>query len=520
MATATHSPAYRVLHRLALMGALAIPLVAGCSSTLAIDDPEWDGNLDDETGTSDGGTGQEGGDGDGDEGGTGPGGPLVVPECDPDSQTMLGLDPVDANAEVSPALARAAILAGDGSLAQVPIARNEFLNYYELDYAASQPGELALAAGLYLPDYVEPTDWVLQVGVNGPLLAADARAPANFSLLLDASSASTPAELDVIKASAEALVASLRPGDRISLVALGQQYPTLLEGYEVEAADDPYLLDTIAALEPAGQPDLALALETAYTLAEAGFAEEWINRVVYIGTDLEGIEVVPKDVVMSHAGMPGEVGIHLVGAGVGEPGNYDGSLVQELTSVGHGTSLFVGDVQEGWRAFHERFMSTMAVAARDVSVRVELPPGFRPAGADEAADAKAPWAEPVPADLRANRPLVFHEALESCAADDLDATSRLTVHVRWNDPLDFSPHEATSELSFQEAMQSAPSRMLEGRAIVAYADALAAWQTAADEAEQAAAVAAALAVVEQALEATPDDPDLLEIEQLLTLLAE
>jgi Ca-activated chloride channel family protein len=164
-------------------------------------------------------------------------------------------------------------------------------------------------------------------------------------------------------------------------------------------------------------------------------------------------------------------------------------------------------------------MSTMAVAARDVSVRVELPPGFRPAGADEAADAPSPWAEPVTADLPADRPIVFHEALHSCAADSLDATSFLKVHVAWNGALDLAPHDTSLELDFAQAMQSAPARMQKGRAIVAYADALAAWQAAEDEVGEQAAIADAVSTVEEALAASPDDEDLQEIAQLLELLA-
>jgi Ca-activated chloride channel family protein len=513
MALVPDNFALRAMARASAFG-LLVALAAGCSSTLTLDGEEWDGNLDDDTG---GEEGETGGEDDGSE--MDPEGPLVVPECNPEQDTVIGFDPVDANAEVSPALARAAILAGDGSLADVPIARHEFLNYYQLAYAPALPGELAIAAELYLPDYLEPTDWVLQVGVNGPESMADARPPANLALVLDASSFGSEKELDLTKASAEALIGSLHKGDRLSVIQLGQELPALIEAYEVEGMDDPYLLDLIDGLEPGGDPDLALALETAYGLAEAGYAEEWINRVVYIGSDLDGLEVIPKDIVKSHAGMPGEVGIHLVGAGVGEPGAYDGSLVQELTAVGHGTSLFVGDAQEGWRAFHERFMSTMAVAARDVSVRVELPPGFRPAGADEAAEAVSPWSDPVPADLPAGRAIVFHEALESCAPDSLDATSPLTVQVSWRDAADLAPRETSVELDFGQAMQAAPSRMLAGRAIVAYADALAAWQAAEDEAEKQAAIAEAMPVIEKALDALPEDEQLQEISELLALLA-
>ncbi len=516
MVSVRHNPSSIRRSSVGVLLALSLPLLfaAGCSTTLGAD--AWGGTGLDDSNDEDDDTGATTDDeDDGDDTG---GNVVLVPECDPSALTKMQLDPHDTNALVSPAQARVAIESGDGSLADVEIEPREFLNYYDFDYPNAAPGELTIEAELFLPDLDPSGEWVLQIGVNGPASAAPTRPPANLSLVLDTSTSMDEAGLELLKSSAEALVASLRAGDRVAIVEIGQDPAVTVESYEVETADDPTLLDVIADLELGGAPDLEAALGLAYEQALVGFETKWLNRVVYIGSDLDGIEVVPTEIVMSHAGMPGEEGIHLVGAGVGEPGEYDGSLIDELTTVGRGTSLFVGDAQEGWRAFNERFMSTMVVGARDVSVRVDLPPGFRPAGADEAAEDYEPSAETIAADLAANRPIVLHERLENCAPDDLDANSELEVHVSWTDATTFVEHEASLRVGFGEAMQSGPTHLHKGRAVLAYADALAAWKTAYDAPAKDAIIADALVVVQEALSSSPEDADLSGIKLLLESL--
>ena len=501
-------------------GATALALLlgaAGCSSTF--DPTVWEGSdLDDEDTGEEGETGDTGDTG-ADTGDDGEPGPLLAPSCDPQTTTQLALDPHDTRSLVSPALARAAILAGDGSLDNVPIRPHEFFGYYDFDYPAAEPGELRVAAGLFVPQLDPAGDWVLQVAVTGEEISKATRAPLNVSLVVDASAQIEAEELELVKQGAYALAANLREGDRFSLIRLGQELPALLEGYEVQQTSDPVILDAVGYLEPTGTPDLLGGLETAFLLANDHYDGQALNRVLYIGGEHPIDPQVATELVDGFVELDGGPQILFSGAAVGAPDTYDGEILELLAHAGHGSSHFLADESSAWRVFDTSLMSTLSASARDLRIEVELPPGFRPLGAAEAEpDGYTPPEAPAGQDLATNRALVLHELLETCAPDELDANSELRVKLRWSDPASNEPRNHDATLSFAEAMELGADQLQKGRAVRAYAQALLAWQEAEDAADQSAAVDAALEVVTDALELLPGDADLMEISELLVAL--
>jgi Ca-activated chloride channel family protein len=430
----------------------------------------------------------------------------------------MWLDRDDHNALVSPTMARAAIRAGTG-LGSVAVRPHEFFNYYGFEYAFADSDQLAIATELYQPDLDPAGEWVMQVSVSADEDYGSDRPPAHLVLVVDGSSHADAAALDLVRDSVDAVASSLRFGDRVSILRLGDPNPVLLDDHYVQQSPDPALAASVADLQPGGDPQLEVALGTAYSMAFDVFDPFALNRVVYVGGDLGGAEPIPTDLAASYAGAAGEDGVLLVGAGLGDPGVYDPDLVAQLTAAGRGSSSFIDDSDEAWRVFGTEFVSTMALAAHDVSVRVELPPGFRPVDAMDAVHpSELPEVEANPQDLAANRPIVFHDRLETCAPENLDSNSQLEVFVTWVDAWSGEPRETSASISFGEAMEPNPVQLHKGRAVRAYARALIGWQDAESAADQTAAILAGLAVVEQALEQLPNDSDLLEMAELLATL--
>ena len=58
--------------------------------------------------------------------------------------------------------------------------------------------------------------------------------------------------------------------------------------------------------------------------------------------------------------------------GVGDPSTYSDLLMDRVTDVGRGASVFIPHADE----FRGRFIETMSVAARDVQIRYDLPVGL------------------------------------------------------------------------------------------------------------------------------------------------
>jgi Ca-activated chloride channel family protein len=494
--------------RRSLPAALAAFLAGACSTTG--DQIAWDGASGDETGS-------ETGDGDGEQdGGAEDPGAALAPACDAEAPSVLGLDPGDPGTAVFPPLARRAILAGDGSLAAVNVVPAELFNYYDIEPPATAWSELGLSVHLDQPDLDPAGEWTLQVAVAPPPLDEVARPPVRLTFLVDASAGTEGDLFARISAAVAELAEHLRAKDLVSVVRLGEGPTVALELYEIEEASDPVLLDAIAGLVPAGEAALGPALDQAYELAVAAFDEQSLNRVVYLGADLGGPADVPAGLLEQHSEAPGQPGISVVAVGVGEPGDYDPALVAKLAAAGRGVALFLGDAADAERLLDRAFLSTMATTAPDLRLDVELPPGFRRTGRVEAPGAP-PDAPPVPRDARANRAAVAHELVETCAPELLEGGSELRVSATWTDDQTGEPRAIESTTTFADAMAPA-SALHKGRALHAYADALAAWQAAASSEERRAVVLAGLAGIEPALALAPEDEDLVELVELLTKL--
>ena len=165
--------------------------------------------------------------------------------------------------------------------------------------------------------------------------------------------------------------------------------------------------------------------------------------------------------------------------------------------------------------FDDRFLGTLLVAARDVQVRVDLPPGFeiiKFSGEEYSSDP----AEVEPQHLAPNDAMVFHQRMETCAPELLDGDSKLTVTARYLDAVTFAAHEVSVTRTFAELFAEASPRLLKGSAMLAYTEALTAVRL--KSADKAAKVQAGLDAVDSALVALPGDASLMEIRGVLETL--
>jgi len=511
---------------------------AGCStaSSRASDDDEGLGG-----GMGDGGEGWTGGDDGGDDGGWGEkydigggegggdggdGGDDEVPPdddgdqpdagtmCDEENPVSLFLSPDDSNSMSAPVQAREAVLSGWNSLGAVALRTWEFFNYYTFDYPVAAPGELLLTVDMYQPDPEVAGDFLLQIGVSSELVLDQDRAPMNVTLVLDASGSMTGEPMEMLKESCRAIAASLRAGDWVSMVTWDTSNAIILAGHDVDGPNDPLLLSKIDSIEPGGGTDLNGGLSAGYELALQVYDPERINRVVLVSDGGANAGITDINLISQHAGNQNEDGIYLVGAGVGSAETYHDELMDQVTDAGKGASVFIPDADEAWKVFGDDFVNTMSVAARDVRVRVDLPPGFRLitfSGEEWSEDPE----EVEPQHIAPNDAVVFHQHITSCAPELLDDQSGLTVTASYKDAITFEEHEITQSFRFATLLDQSAPQLHKGAAVFAYAEGLQKWRETGNQADKDAAIAEALAAVAVADSYLPDDPDLAEIREVL-----
>ena len=436
------------------------------------------------------------------------------PACNDADDVTLFLSPDDSNSMSSPVQAREGLLSEWGSISGVAIRPWEFLNYYRFAYPPAEPGTVAVHAAMM----IEPTDagdeYVLQIGVASEAMTNDERPPMSLTFVLDTSGSMAGHSLDMMKASCRQIAAHLREGDVVSMVTWNTENNVVLSSLAVSGPNDTELLAAIDALEANGATDLHGGLVAGYQLAAASHRDGVVSRVLLVSDGGANVGITDEEIIAEHAGDQGSDGIYLVGVGVGDSASYNDLLMDRVTDVGKGASVFVPSAEEAELVFGERFVSTMAIAARDVQVRLELPPGFeivRFSGEEFSTDP----AEIEPQHLAPDDAMVFHQRLQTCAPEAIADDTPITISVRYQDAITFEPREVALESSFAELLAADRSLLLEGAAVFEYATAL---QATREEADATAAIAQARAALERASAVQPDDPDLAEIADVLAAM--
>ena len=432
--------------------------------------------------------------------------------CDDQTPVSLFLSPDDSNSTSSPVQVRTAVRDFD-SLAEAPIRTWEFLNYYSFDYQRGEPGTLTVTPEIAQIDGAPAGQYVLQIGVTSEALTNADRPLMNLTLVLDESGSMDGAAIVMERAVCRRIASNLRAGDIVSMVGWDTDNAVKLANHPVTGPDDPSITSACDGLAPGGGTDLNGGLRAGYDLAHAQYDDERLNRVVLISDGGANAGVTDIDLIAGGAGGQDQEGIYLVGVGVGDSYAYNDSLMDTVTDAGRGASLFIPDQAEVDRMFGERFVQTMAVAARDVRVRLDLPPGFEIV-AFSGEEYSANPEEIEPQHLAPNDAMVFHQTVATCAPQRIDDTTTFTVAVQWQDAVTFAARsvEVTRPIA---QMLADPSPMLQkGAAVYAYAESLKAYR----DSPTAAALDPAFAALDRADKLLPGDPDLHEIREVLTTL--
>ncbi len=438
--------------------------------------------------------------------------------CNDDAEVSVVLSPDDSNSAFSPVQVREAVLGDWGTVQSVAIRTWEFFNYYDFGYPAADAGTIAIHPALVHPPGAPDGEFVLQVGVSSETVSTASRPPVNLTLVLDTSGSMEGFAMDMLKLSAEAIASSLRQGDTISIVGWATEDAVLLGGHEVDGPDDATLLAEIAALSANGTSDLHGGLVAGYEQAQSHYDPDGINRVVLVSDGGANLGITDLDIIAEHAGDEGQDGIYLVGVGVGDAFSYHHQLMDLVTSAGKGASVLIATPDEAWSTFGDGFISTMGIAARDVHVQLDLPPGFevlQPIAEDSVDDPS----KVEPQHLAPNDAMVFHQRIATCAPELLAAATPFTITVRYLDATTFAPVEVEYTLPMAQLLEADAGPLLKGAAVFAYAEGLKAYKRAELDA-RATSLQHALDALERAEAVLPGDPELDEIRSVLETLAQ
>ncbi|MCP4807547.1 MAG: VWA domain-containing protein, partial [Proteobacteria bacterium] len=294
----------------------------------------------------------------------------------------------------------------------------------------------------------------------------------NLVLVLDTSGSMGGEPIDLLREVSLEIAGQLQEGDVVSVNEWSSSSSVVLREHEVSGPDDADLVDVLSELESGGGTDLAGGLSVGFDLAAQQYSDDRINRVVLVSDGGANLGVTSEELIGEMAGDENAVGIYLVGVGVGDATSYDDQLMDEVTDLGKGASVFVADSGDVEAFFDDRFLELMDVAARNVEVAVELPGGFEIVRTSAEA-VSTERSEVPPQHLAPGASMVTHSLLEHCDADALALDEQVAVTVSWQDPWTLESHMLSYDATLEELMAiPASASLTKGAAIIAYADAL------------------------------------------------
>ena len=515
-------------------GSLVLALllgVSGCSGIAAEDQSGFGDEVGDEYGDGDGDTtGQNGTDSGTDSGtdggtdtGTSDSGPeegladarLVTAACDPEQGSVIDYGLAEAHAEIAAELVRESVMS-HASVPLIPLSTRPFFNHFHFEYPAATEATLAITGEIWKPQAmleVSSPRYQLQFAISGPALLDEQRPPLDLAIVVDIGPSMVGEPLVLANEALAAVAESLRGGDRITLISAGDQ-AELLSSMVVADGLVPSLPNMLAEVVPAGSAvideGLALAYEQLEQLGELEPLPAAQARVMLISAGHFSADSALFELVDSWA----ELGVTLTEVGVGTLDQFAESSLRSLAEVGKGASVYGPNADQLWLGLGDDFTAKMIASASEVEVTLVLPPGLAISERDPSWGGEDS-AMVEHALLGPNDSLVSHHELTACGEFDPEAAIR--VEVRWQEPGLADAQELVWEQPVAE-LGYGSSATRKGAAVLAYTSALITYRDRLGVDARYGALLDALGRISDALESMPEDPDLIEMSEVLAKL--
>ncbi|MDX3215755.1 von Willebrand factor type A domain-containing protein [Streptomyces sp. ME02-6991-2B] len=356
----------------------------------------------------------------------------------------------------------------------------EFVNSFRQDYPAPRGDGFSVTAdGARIGD---EDGWsLLRVGLATRPADQTNRPPAVLTFVVDVSgSMGEPGRLDLVRKALRAAVGELRDDDSLAVVTFSDRARVALpatrlgtEGARRQAAS------VVDRLAPHESTNLEAGLRTGYDVALESARRGATNRVVLLSDALANTGETDPDALLERIDRArARHGIALYGVGVGS--EYGDALMERLVDKGDGHTSYVSTPAEARALFVDQLPANIGLRARDAKAQVSFDPrtveryrliGFenRAVADEDFRDDRVDGGEVGPG-----------HSVTALYAVRLARGARghvATATVRWLDPADRTPHEASAAVEADRLAgrlwDSRTSARLRVDAVAAYfADAL------------------------------------------------
>ncbi len=250
----------------------------------------------------------------------------------------------------------------------------EFINYFDVDYAGPEDEDSAFAIHLDAAPAPFGYDghYILRVGLQGRYIAPEDRDPALLIFVIDVSgSMDREDRLELVKQALALLVDELREDDRVGIVVYSEQSRPVLE--PTSAQDAGTIMEAINALHPEGSTNVVDGLRIGYRMAEDYRRDGEITRVIVLSDGVANVGITEPGGMLDTIKASVESGITLSTIGFGM-GNFNDVLMEQLANDGNGNYYYVDTLREARRIFVHNLTGTLQVIGFDAKIQVDFNP--------------------------------------------------------------------------------------------------------------------------------------------------
>lgn len=264
-------------------------------------------------------------------------------------------------------------------VAAAEVRAEDFIAYHATEDAPRPPPSADLAAPVWLDaragSPVMPLDAArvaLQVSLRGGVAAA--RYPSRLVVLVDVSGSMQEGDkIGAVRHALARLFERLDPLDQIAIVAFSDAAHLALPPSVVGESRD-VVLGAIGQLSAYGGTNLYEGMTVALRTADAMRRDGVVTRMIVLSDGVASVGVTDRGSFDALARDAHDRGIAITTVGMGTA--IDHALLESVARTAGGEMHYLDRPAEVERLFATELVSLLAMAARDVRVRVAIPPGW------------------------------------------------------------------------------------------------------------------------------------------------
>ena len=340
----------------------------------------------------------------------------------------------------------------------------EFLNFETFDTTAQENiGLFDVSLGLWQSspredDTATTNHYQLGVHVSSPVINKNDRQNVVITFVVDISgsmssisySPSGISRMSLVKQGLIQMWDNLKEGDVVNLVKFNYNSEEVVAGLPYQTTNTQTWSNAVDSLFSGGGTDLNTGIGAGYDLANQQFDANKANRVIlmtdaYANTGAVDLETITSNVVINNS-----EGIYFSGLGYGYDFNED--YFNAITEAGKGAYFTIISPKDSERAFSDRFISLIQLAARDVRFKLEYP-NILSHGTSAAEEVSTNESEVNSINFSYNTSQFFLEEFKASPLASLtNRTFRLTI--TYLDPTDYTRKMEVIEKEFSEILDN------------------------------------------------------------------